>query len=158
MQCKFFQFREKSFSILHMYFILLSVVLSVRGVISYKSFEADTSRNTSSTDRQNWLYSKQLRDGARMEIHSQQQIAQTEKYLDRNPQSCHISRHLWRSRQTLKKKKSDFSSGLKTVLILAKKDREELLQKYVIFTVKPRNERILQSKKKSQKCSNLYFV
>lgn len=89
-----FQFREKSFSILHVYFILLSVVLSIRGVISYKSFEADTSRNTSSTDRQNWLYSKQLRDGARMEIHSQQQIAQTEKYLDRNPQSCHINRHL----------------------------------------------------------------
>lgn len=47
----------------------------------------------------------------------------------------------------LEKEKSDFSSGLKTVLILAKKDRGELLQKYAIFTVKPRNGRILQSKK-----------
>lgn len=46
----------------------------------------------------------------------------------------------------LEKVKSDFWSGLRTALYWQKKDREELLKTNVIFTVKPRNERILQSK------------
>lgn len=99
------QLREKSFCSLRVYSFLLSVVLSVGGVILCKSFEADTCRNTSPTDRQKWLYSEQLHGGAMMEIHSQQKIVWTEKYLDRHPNNYHINKYLWRSRQTLKKKK-----------------------------------------------------
>lgn len=52
------------------------------------------------------------------------------------------------------KEKSDFWSGLKTALILAKKDKEKL-KKNFIFSVK--HERILQSKKNITEMSQFIF-
>lgn len=137
--------KRKPFSaIIHILFYCQWFLLffSVRSVISYKNFAADTSRNTSFIDRQNWLYSKQLHVAAEMEIHSQEQIAWAEKHLDRHSERCHINGHLWRSSQIPKKKKRDFWPGLKIALILVKKDKEKLKKNFIV-----KHERILQSKK-----------
>lgn len=116
---------------------------SLRNVISHKDFAADTSRNTSSIDRQNWLYSKQLHVAVEMEIHTQKQIAQAEKQLHRRSESCHINWWVPVKKQTNpEKEKSDFWS--ENSFNTGEKGQRKL-KKNFIFTVK--HERVLQSKK-----------